>query len=77
MFTDECAVRQLQNVKQFVLRRPDQKGDPNLFTRSKQNGGWSIMFYGGIYGKGRTPLIVTSDFGDTINHVTYQNILDE
>ena len=35
------------------------------------------MFYGGIYRKGRTPLIVTSDFGDTINHVTYQDILDE
>ena len=35
------------------------------------------MFYGGIYGKGRTPLIVTSDFGDTITHGVYQQILDD
>ena len=35
------------------------------------------MFYVGIYRKGRTPLIVTSDFGDTITHGVYQEILDD
>ena len=35
------------------------------------------MFYGGISVKYRTPLIVTSDYGDTINHEEYCKILDD